>query len=171
MAESTRVRTTALREALLDQLAFLVDEVEALKAVIERVPPPVLEARSPHDDLSLKENYGLLASLDEAVYLPRLRRMAAEEDPAFDAVDEAVLARQAGWNDQPIGPILDRVQEARRALLAFLRTLPPEAWVRTGRFGPQQRDIYSLAHAVTQHDVDLLRTVGHRLHESGLFTK
>ncbi len=36
-----------LREALLDQLAYLIDEIEALKAVIDRVPVPLLEARPP----------------------------------------------------------------------------------------------------------------------------
>ena len=160
-----------LREALLDQLAFLIDEIEALKAVVDRVPTPLLEARPPNNEPSLKETYGLLATLDEAVYLPRLQHMTAEEEPAFDPVDEAALAEQTGWNDQPIDLILDRVQDARRALLAFLHALPPEAWWRTGRFGEQRRDVYGLAHHITQHDVDLLRTVGYRLHESNLRTK
>ena len=160
-----------LREALLDQLAFLIDEIEALKAVVDRVPTSLLEARPPNNEPSLKQIYGLLATLDEAVYLPRLQHMTAEDEPVFDPVDEAALAEQAGWNDQPIDRILDRVQDARRALLAFLRALPPEAWRRTARFGEQRRDVYGLAHHVTQHDVDLLRTVGYRLHESNLLTK
>ena len=157
-----------LRAALLDQLAFLFDEIEALKAVIDRMPAPLLEARPPSDALSVKETYGLLVTLDEAVYLPRLQHMIAEDDPAFDAVDEAALAEQAGWNDQPIAGILDRVQDARRALLSYLQTLPPEAWSRAGRFGEQRRDVYGLAHHITQREVDLLRAVGYRLHESRL---
>ncbi|MFB3131052.1 MAG: DinB family protein [Rhodothermales bacterium] len=160
-----------LREALLDQLAYLIDEIEALKAVIDRVPVPLLEARPPNGDPSLKETYGLLATLDEEVYLPRLQQMMAQDEPAFDPVDEATLAERAGWNDHPIELILERVQDARRALLVFLRALPPEAWTHTGRFGERRRDVYSLAHHITQHDVDLLRTVGYRLYESNLLTR
>ncbi len=160
-----------LREALLDQLAYLIDEIEALKAVIDRVPVPLLEARPPNGDPSLKQTYGLLATLDEEVYLPRLQQMMAQDEPAFDPVDEAALAEPAGWNDHPIEPILERVQDARRALLVFLRALSPEAWTHTGRFGERRRDVYGLAHHITQHDVDLLRTVGYRLHESNLLTK
>lgn len=155
-----------LRVALLDQLAFLLDEMEALKAVIGRVPTPVLEARLPTGDPSVKELYGLLATRDEDVHLPRLRQMVAEDDPAFDPVDEAALAGRTGWNDHAIDDILTRVQDARRGLLAFLRALPLDAWTRTGRFGETRRDVYRLAHAITQRDVDLLRDVGYRLHES-----
>ena len=160
-----------LREALLDQLAYLIDEIEALKGVVDRVPQPLQEARPLPQDLSMKETYGLLATLDEAVYLPQLRRMLAEDAPAFEAVDEQALAAQTAWNEQPIDAILERVQDARRGLQSFLSALPPEAWTRTGSFGGNRRDVYGLAHHITQHDVDLLRVVGYRLHESRLFTK
>ena len=50
-------------------------------------------------------------------------------------------------------------------LLAFLHALPPDAWTRTAHFGDARRDVYGLAHHITQHDVDLLRTIGYRLHE------
>ena len=165
MPEAPPPQTTDLRAALLDQLAYLIDEIEALKAVVDRVPPPLQEARPLREDLSLKELYGLLATLDEAVYLPRLRQMIAEDTPAFEAVDEAALAAEAGWNGQPLGIILDRVQEARRGLLFFLHALPADAWTRIGCFGDERRDVYSLAHHIVQHNVDLLRTISYRLNE------
>ncbi len=163
--------TADLRAALLDQLAYLIDEVEALKSVVDRVPPPVQQARPPGQPLSMKETYGLLATLDEAVHLPCLRRMMAEDEPAFEAVDEQALARQAGWNARPMARILDRVQAARRRLVARLRALPPEAWTRAGVFGGVRRDVYALAHHLTQHDADLLRAVGYRLHEAHLSSR
>ena len=165
MPESVPTQAAGVREALLDQLAYLIDEIEALKAVVDRVPPSLQEARPLRQDLSLKELYGLLATLDEAVYRPRLRQMMAEDTPAFDTVDEAALVTEAGWNEQPLDHILDRVQEARRGLLSVLRALPPEAWARTGHFGDERRDVYSLAHHIIQHNVDLLRTIGYRLHD------
>ena len=95
-----------------------------MKAVVDRVPQPLQEAHPRPGDLSLKETYGLLATLDEAVYLPQFRRMTMEDDPAFDPVDKPTLADDA-WNEHPLSAILDRVQDARRRLLTFLHALPP----------------------------------------------
>ena len=156
------------RAVLLDQLAYLIDEIEALKAVVDRVPEPYHTARPLPQDLSLNELYGLLAAMDEQVYRPRLQQMIAEDEPAFAPVDEHALAEGGAWNDQPLDAILDRVQAARRTLLDALRALPPDAWARTALFGDVVRDIYGLAHHITQHDADLLRTVGYRLHETRL---
>lgn len=158
----------ALREALLDQLAYLVDEIEALRGIVHRVPEPVLTARPPGEALSIKQAYGVLAVLDEAVHLPRFRRLAAEDEPAFEPPDPAGFAAHEAWDDAPIDALLARVQAARRALVAFLRTLPPDAWARTATVDGVLHDGYALAHAVTQHDADLLRPVGYRLHEARL---
>ena len=160
-----------LREALLEQLAHLIDEVEALKGVVELVPDALLEARPPGQTLSIKETYGLLAALDEAVYLPRLRQLMAEDEPAFEVVDEDALAAQTDWNALPLAAILAQVQAARRALLDYLSALPADAWTRTARLSDDHPDVYRLVHHRIQHDADLLRTVGYRLYESTLFRK
>lgn len=164
MAESIDSRAD-LRDALLDQLAYLVDEVEALRLVIDRIPEPLQAICPPGEAFSIKETYGLLAALDEEVHLPRFERMIAEADPAFDAVDEATLAAQDAWNDYPFDAILDQVRQARHCLVVFLRGLPPEAWTRTAHLGGERFDVYGLAHHITQHDADLLRSVGYRLWE------
>jgi hypothetical protein len=46
--------------------------------------------------------------------------------------------------------------------------LPPEDWHRTGLFDEERYDVYAVAHHLTQHDADLLRTIGYRLHETNL---
>ncbi len=158
----------ALRVALLDQLVYLIDEVEALKAVVDRIPEPLQEGRPPGETLSIKETYGLLAALDEAVHRPRLERIMAEEDPVFENVDEAALVGQEDWNALPMVAILERVQQARRRLAGLLRALPAEAWGRPFRLGAERLDVHALVHRVTQRDADLLRPVGYRLHDSGM---
>ncbi len=159
-------RMPDLRTTLLDQLAYLIDEIEALKGVVTHVPEPILEARPLPTDFSVKETYGLLATLDEMVYLPRFQQTVAEDNPTFETVDQAALVAEASWHDHPLPAILERVQTARKALLTFLHTLPSEAWHHTAQVNGAPRDLYAQAHHITQHDVDLLRTVGYRLHES-----
>lgn len=145
-----------------------MDEVEALKGIIHRVPEPVQMARPLDKEPSLKEIYGLIAALDAEVYLPRLQAMIAEDEPAFAPVDEDDLITQADWNAKAIDPILKQVQVARRALVDWLGAVPPADWHRTGLFDEARYDIYAVAHQITQHDADLLRTVGYRLHETNL---
>jgi hypothetical protein len=153
-----------LREALLDQLAHLIDEVEAVKPVVDQVPEELQQLPTTETKLSLRQTYGLLAAYDREVLLPRLERMVAEDDPHFESLDVEALAAEADWNERPIDVLLDRVQEARRTLLTFLERLPPAVWDRTATVGEATYDVYGLAHHITQRDVDLLREIGYHLY-------
>lgn len=164
-------QAAALREALIDQLAYLVDEIEALKAVEGRIPTAVQEGRPLDGEPSLKELYGLFATLDEEVHLPRLHLMAKGPQPAFEAVDEAALARRRSWNDLALLDILNRVQAARRQTVSFFQSLSADAWARTARIANQQVDVLGVLHQIIQQDTDRLRAIGHRLHESHLTSR
>ena len=154
-----------LRAALLDQLAYLMHEVEALRPVVDQVPDELQKLPTPGTDLSLslRETYGLLAAYDAKVVLPALHRMIAEDEPHVDPADEKSLATEADWNEHPIDALLDRVQQARKAVVDFLQDLPADAWDRTATFGETEHDVYGVAHYVTQHDADLLRETGYHL--------
>ncbi len=157
-----------LRAALLDQLAYLIDELEAQKGLLHRIPDWALEGRPFEGEWSIKERYGALAAADVSVHLPQLRRIVEEDTPALEAPDRQALMTSEAWNEVEIGPLLERVQAARTALTAFLRTLTPEQWARTGSVGGVPQDVYAYVHAVIQHDADGLRAIGYRLHESHL---
>ena len=155
-----------LRAALLGQLRYLIREAEAQRPVIGRVPEKLLAGRPVEGDLSIKEIYGLLATLDRAVYAPRIERLVAEDQLSFIPPDPAALLEGGAWNERPMPDILDAVQAARRALAAMLEALPPAEWLRRAQIGDEERDVYEMAHAICQHDADRLREVGQRLHES-----
>ncbi|ARA93562.1 hypothetical protein AWN76_010590 [Rhodothermaceae bacterium RA] len=157
-----------LREALVDQLAYLIDEIEMLRGRIDRVPASILEARPLPGDLSVKELFGLIATRDADVRLPLLRRMMAEAEPVFSPADDRALVQGGGWNDRSIEAILTELQAARRALVEAVQALPAAAWTRTARFGEASRSVYELLHAAIQQDADDLRTLGYRLYESNL---
>ncbi|MGI9174594.1 MAG: DinB family protein [Rhodothermales bacterium] len=178
MADAKREEQSRLRTTLLDQLAYLYDEIEVLKGVVDRVPEKLQEGRPTVDELSLKETYGLLATLDADVRLPRLRQIIAEDEPRFDAIDEQALAAQSDWNARPMEAILEQVQAARQTLLEAFQALPEVAWSRAAHFSdpaergqPVRRDVYSFAHHITQHDTDVLRAIGYRLHDSHLTSR
>lgn len=158
-----------VRTVLLDQLRHLIDEVEALKGVVDQVPATIRTGRPTPDALSMKEVYGALAARDAQVRRPRLKRIAeANAPPAFAPVDDGELVADDDWNAMPMEALLDRVQAARAALVEQLEALPAAAWERTGRFGDETQTVYAMVHRIVREDTTRLRDLGYRLHEANL---
>ena len=157
-----------LRDAQLDQLQYLVDEVEALKAVIGKVPEALQRDKPMGTELSLRELYGVLAQADEETHVPLVEQMMATNTPAATPPSDEARAAEADWNETPMHTILEQVQHARTTLVEVLQALPAGNWTRTATLSDTTRDVYGLAHAIIQRDADLLRTAGYRLHESHL---
>ena len=170
LAEAVDEQPTQARAVLLTQLRYLIDEVEALKPIVDRVPASVQEGRPTSDDLSMKEIYGVIALRDEQVHQPRLQQVAAAEDapPAFEPVDDEALVDEEEWDAWALPDILDRVQAARQALVAQLDAVPADAWHRTGRFDGETYTLFEAVHRITREDADRLRDLGYRLHGANL---
>lgn len=156
------------REKLLDQLAHLREEAEALKRFLGELPSELLENRPP-EGYSTKGTLGLIAASDREVHLPRLRRLVADENPTFEPFDEEELVAGGDWREMPVTEVLEAVREARAEVVSFLRELPAEEWNRAGRTPEGDRQtVYGLAYEITQHDLVLLRSLGERMHEAKL---
>ncbi|MEM1043391.1 MAG: hypothetical protein AAGI91_12275 [Bacteroidota bacterium] len=155
-------RTSAeRRDAIVEQLGYLVDEVDALGPLLSGLPPDVPTMHLP-GERSLLGTLAYLAALDRRDLL-RLNRMVEEHEPAFE---ESVLGEVLSAD---VDAVIRDVRAARGALAAAFAALPPEAWARTAAFPDgTQRDVTGLALTVTQRDADALRRVAHRLHESNL---
>lgn len=163
---SRNSRGAPLREALLDQLAYLASEADAICTVIAHVPEPVLESRPVPDAPTIKELYALLLRLDETANLSFVSALSAGEVAALQRPEPHVLLTQESWNECSIEEILARLALARRRLTDTMRELSPEAWSRTGTVDGQTVDLYSFAFDVVQHDVDVLRVLGERFFEA-----
>lgn len=169
IAEAQTEDPGALRKALIEQMAYLVDEIEALETVVEGVPDQIMNGRPAPDALTMKELYGAIATLDEDVR-PRWIEQTTDEDstPSLASVDVDEEVREAGWNEQEMDTILDRVKEARRHLVEQLEDLPLEAWHRTVSRQEETLTLFQLVHGMTQEDVRRLRDLGYRLHGAHL---
>jgi len=154
------------RTALLDQLAYLADEVEALRQIVKVVPEPLLSGRPLPDDQSIKELYGWIAQQDADVHRPRLERLLGEDTPRVVAVDQAALLAERNWNAVPIDTILTTVQTEREQFLCFLRAIPGADWTRMLDLGETRYDVYAYLYAVIQANTADLRMLGYRLNDS-----
>lgn len=149
------------REALLDQLRYLLAEVDALAPVLERLPADVLTASLP-GERSVLATFAHLAALDREVHLDRLRRMMAEDTPTFDEERDA-----NGIEREVLGAALADVRSARETLVEAFEHVPPEDWERLAEFPDgERRDVYGLALAIVHRDAAELRRLAYRMHES-----
>ncbi|MFB6099113.1 MAG: DinB family protein [Salinibacter sp.] len=158
----------SLRDALVDQFGYLVDEVTALSTVVDGLPDEILDGRPEPDALTMKELYGAIATLDAEVRRTRVERIVDEEEPTLEPVDIDDEVRGAGWNEQEVGTILDQLKEARRELTGRLEALPLDVWHRTGTLDGETLTLFALVYRMTQDDVQRLRDLGYRLHGAHL---
>jgi len=99
-----------------------------------------------------------LLHVETEVFLPRLRRMAAEDRPAFVAFTPQVWARERDHSTDAFPTTLAAFVRARAETLAFVRALPASAGQRlgiSGFFGPIS--LLQYATHVADHDVEHLR--------------
>lgn len=163
-----QVRNTGRREALIEQVAYLIDEVTALEGLLNRVPDSVLSEK-PMGKWSIKEVLGHLADCDRDIFLPRLKTICKEPHPEFENIDQDRLVEESAWNDRSLEEILRALKEERYAVVDYLRSVPEEQWIRSGVFpNGKDRTIFDVAYYISQHDAHHLRSIAMLLHESHL---
>ncbi|SHK86467.1 DinB family protein [Rhodothermus profundi] len=158
----------ALRAALIEQLAHLLREVEALQQVIDIVPEPLQTARPLPEEPSVRETYGMLVAADERVFLPAVQAFLTGQARELELPDDDALRTVENWNTYPLPAILKRLQQVRRELVALLQQAPSEAWDRTASCEEETWDLYQYAYFIIQHDTELLRALAYRLHAAYL---
>jgi len=168
IAEARAEDPEALRDALVDQFGYLVDEITALRTVVDGLPDEILQGRPAPDALTMKELYGAIATLDAEVRPSRVDRIGNEDEPILSPVDVNTEVREAGWNEHPIDDVLQKVKVARRALTERLEELPLEAWHRTATLEDETLTLFHLVYRMTQTDFQRLRDLGYRLHGAHL---
>ena len=157
-----------LRDALIDQMEYLVDEIGALKTVVHQVPDDVQGGRPTEGDLSMKELYGVIASLDRGPRPDAIERIVADDEPTIEPPDTEALAQGDGWNEQSIDAVLDAVQDARAEFADTLRALSLEQWERTAELEGETLTVFQLVYRMAKDDMQRMRALGHRLHGANL---
>ncbi|WP_420456193.1 hypothetical protein [Rubrivirga sp.] len=157
----------ARRAALLDQLGWLEDEATALAPLLSALPAWAVEQAPMPDDLSAKETFAALATLDRDVYPAWIGRLQAEDAPALDT---PALPGPEGANDRPLDDLLVDLRAARAGLRETLAAVPAQAWNRRAVLDGEATDLYGVALAIVRRDADHLKTLAYRLHEADLRT-
>lgn len=107
-----------------------------------------------------------LVAGDRDTFLPRLRRMVAEERPVFDS------SGSAGPDGSDLPTLLGAFESARRAAVGVLRSLDAAGWERQG-VSPSRGALTIADYALTmaEHDLEHLRQIQDVRQALGLLPK
>jgi uncharacterized damage-inducible protein DinB len=130
---------------------------ERIRAVTGGLSPDRLRQRPAPAEWSMKEVMAHLLKVERDVFLPRLRRTATEERPAFERFDPDAWAAERDHREGSFDEDWQGFVAARRETVALLQALPPGAEQRIGLsafFGPVSLAAY--ATHVVDHDLEHL---------------
>jgi hypothetical protein len=143
--------------ALPELIGALATAPRAIAAVAEGLDPDALRWRPEAGEWCVTEVMAHLLDLEDTLFLPRLRRIAAEDRPTFEAFDVDAWARGRDHRARDFAADLAAFARARAATIRFLEGLPRGATERlglSGHFGPVSLAQYA-THAA-DHDLEHL---------------
>lgn len=104
---------------------------EKLRRALSGLVPSDLSARPGPGAWSIREVVFHLQD-SEAVYIDRMRRVVAEDNPTLIAFDENRFVERLGYDRQSLDDALTLIEAGRRQWARVLSGLPEEAFQRTG---------------------------------------
>jgi hypothetical protein len=138
-------------------IAALETALPRLEQVAEGIGPEHMRRRPKEGEWCLKEVMAHLLNTETDVFLPRLKRMVAEERPTFEPFSAEAWARSGDHREGRFTDDLAGFARARRQTVAFLKGLPPAASTRVGLsgfFGPVT--VAQFATHIADHDLEHL---------------
>jgi uncharacterized damage-inducible protein DinB len=140
-----------------DLTAALATTAGEIANMADGLDARALRARPREGEWCLTEVMAHLTDLERVLFLPRFRRILAEERPAFEAFDPQAWERERDHRARSFAADLDAFARARTETLAFLERLPAGAAERlglSGHFGPMTLAQY--ATHLLDHDLEHL---------------
>jgi hypothetical protein len=141
----------------MDSTISIVDALERaphlVVSLVREVPPTLLKRRPTPTKWSAHEHACHLSRVD-GLYSDRLDQILANPSPVITPYDPARDEADDVFLQMDLDDSLERYVEDRRALVARLRALPPEAWARTAEHGEYSHySVFIMFRHVALHDL------------------
>jgi hypothetical protein len=125
-----------LREYRVRLLERLQAQPQELAAAIAAVPEGEWHTRRDSSGVSVHQQAAHLRDLEAHAFLIRLRRVLSDDNPTLDPYTSHRWSDAEYQAGEPMEKILQEFAAAREEALNLLRSLPPEAWNRSGFHPP-----------------------------------
>jgi uncharacterized damage-inducible protein DinB len=127
--------------------------------MIGPVTTDIWDRRVDPERFTLREILAHLADW-ESVWMERLERMHAEQEPILPDIDEGKLTKQNDYPNADVSNSLQRFRQGRTNLLQALERLEPSEWSRTAYHETRgSLNVQDLAMIILGHDGYHLRQV------------
>jgi len=113
------------------------------------------------DKWSIKEVVGHVTDA-ERVFAYRVMAIARGEQQPLPGFDEKEWMRYAGFDARPFADVVEDLTATRRATLALLRSLPADAWTRTGTASGNPVSARAVAYTLLGHERHHVRVLRER---------
>lgn len=101
---------------------------------------------------SIKEVLGHIMDA-ERVFMQRALRFARGDETPLPSFDENAYAVAGAFNARPLASLISELTAVRRASIAFLAGLSPDAWERTGTASGFRVSVRALAWITAGHEL------------------
>lgn len=96
----------------------------------------------------------------EQIFFDRAREIVESDRPQFGILDYAAWVVEHHYAEQNLADVFASYVSRRRAFLAYLRTLTPDQWARTGvHYSWGEMSVVDLATNTTLHDVNHIEQI------------
>jgi hypothetical protein len=147
---------TEARDTLIDSL---VDYPARLHELVAGVDDDELTRAGPEGSWGVVEVLCHLRDW-ERIYVERVQRMIAEDDPTFESVDDSLWPIDRDYHAQDPRDVLEDFAEHRSKLVDLLEELSVSEWMREGHVPRQGRvTIGWYAEHVAGHDSEHLQQI------------
>lgn len=119
---------------LEDAVIALAGMPAALEQRLQGLTDAQLRFKPGAESFSVLESVCHLRDIEVEGYARRLGLLLREEDPVLPDLDGSALARERGYNEQPLQPALEAFLSMRRRCLAILADVTPKELARRGHF-------------------------------------
>ena len=139
-------------ESTADVVAALERAPNIVIPMVRQADPSVLKRRPPSGKWSIHEHACHLAAVNP-IFMRRLDLMLTQDHPAFKGYDPGRDDPEDAMLKIDLDEAMDRFARERAAMVARLRALQPQDWVRTGEHDEYNSySVYTMFRHLALHD-------------------
>jgi DinB superfamily len=150
---------TMAHETMADEIEKLANSGEALRDLFARMDANRWRSKPNPNAFSPLEDMWHLRDIETEGYLPRIKRILAEDMPVLEDLDGDRMAVDRRYNELELAPAIAGFIAARAQSLALLKALPSEAWMRSAYFANRVIDLRALVQMMVDHDQGHLASI------------
>jgi hypothetical protein len=110
---------------------------------------------------SIKQIVGHVSDA-ERIFATRILRIARADQTPLPGFEQDDYVASAGSNQRTLADLLAEYESVRNATLTLLRSLTPEAWLRTGRANNRDQSVRGIAYTLAGHELHHVKILRER---------